>query len=262
MVDGRGWSALADPRIEAVLRDLPTLTVAVVRDGEPEHVGGFDIVLPDGPWGLDKTLEAVVGAAKRAPRAALAMAQLMRRGSWRDDAGGLWAESVTYGLLQGGSEFRTWLAARGATAPAVAGSGPPVVVRREGDVTHVVLSRPHVRNAVDVTMRDALVEVFRALAGSDGSVVLEGAGPSFCSGGDLTEFGTTATRPRATCCGRPVSRPGSCWPWPTGPPAGAGCRGGCRRRAGGLLPRWRPIPGRSSCCRRWPWASYPAPGAP
>jgi enoyl-CoA hydratase/carnithine racemase len=67
-------------------------------------------------------------------------------------------------------------------------------VRREGDggaVLHITLDRPAVRNAYDAAMRDALLDAL-AIAQADPAVrvVLDGAGPSFCSGGDLDEFGT------------------------------------------------------------------------
>jgi enoyl-CoA hydratase/carnithine racemase len=56
----------------------------------------------------------------------------------------------------------------------------------------IVLDRPRVRNALDSAMRDALVEAL-AVAAHDPSVAvvhLRGAGDSFCSGGDLDEFGS------------------------------------------------------------------------
>jgi enoyl-CoA hydratase/carnithine racemase len=58
----------------------------------------------------------------------------------------------------------------------------------------MTLSRPHVRNAFDAATREALLDGL-ALAAVDPSVtkvIIDGAGLSFCSGGDLTEFGTAA----------------------------------------------------------------------
>jgi enoyl-CoA hydratase/carnithine racemase len=51
---------------------------------------------------------------------------------------------------------------------------------------------PHVHNAFNAAMRDALVEAFGVaqLDWAVGTIELTGAGPTFCSGGDLTEFGT------------------------------------------------------------------------
>jgi enoyl-CoA hydratase/carnithine racemase len=54
-------------------------------------------------------------------------------------------------------------------------------------VTEVTLSRPSSHNALDRRMRD---ELHAALDAAAGPVVLLGDGPSFCSRGDLDEFGT------------------------------------------------------------------------
>src|SRR5207237_914460 len=56
----------------------------------------------------------------------------------------------------------------------------------------VTLSRPDVHNAFNARMREELLDAL-AVAAADPSitsVVLDGDGPSFCSGGDLDEFGT------------------------------------------------------------------------
>ena len=57
----------------------------------------------------------------------------------------------------------------------------------------VVLSRPERHNALDAVMRDDLVCALRAIIADTDPVpiCLLGDGPSFCSGGELTEFGTT-----------------------------------------------------------------------
>ena len=70
--------------------------------------------------------------------------------------------------------------------------GEPVVLGRAGGSLDITLNRPHVRNALNTAMRDALVEAF-ALPALDRSITevhLRGAGESFCSGGDLDEFGS------------------------------------------------------------------------
>jgi enoyl-CoA hydratase/carnithine racemase len=67
-----------------------------------------------------------------------------------------------------------------------------VAVARVGDVLTITLDRPHVRNALSTAVRDGLVEAF-GLAALDRSIVevhLRGAGPDFCAGGDLDDFGT------------------------------------------------------------------------
>jgi enoyl-CoA hydratase/carnithine racemase len=63
---------------------------------------------------------------------------------------------------------------------------------RNGSTIEIVLSRPEVHNAYDTGMRDGLVAALLDAAGdpSRPHIVLRGDGPSFCSGGDLDEFGT------------------------------------------------------------------------
>ncbi|TDV49880.1 enoyl-CoA hydratase-related protein [Actinophytocola oryzae] len=75
---------------------------------------------------------------------------------------------------------------------AVAPGRTPVRVERDGDLLSVVLDRPERRNALGASMRAALCEALE-VAVWDGTVQrvdLSGAGPVFCSGGDLAEFGT------------------------------------------------------------------------
>ena len=57
----------------------------------------------------------------------------------------------------------------------------------------VTLTRPARRNAFDGRMREELCDALDAVAsGAQGPVVLVGSGSSFCSGGDLDEFGSAA----------------------------------------------------------------------
>lgn len=98
-------------------------------------------------------------------------------------------ESLAYSTLQSGPEHQAWLSARKPRQRFV--HRQPVKVRRVGDVLHVQLNRPERRNAIDAATRDALLDAF-AVADADPGLEVEwaGAGPSFCSGGDLDEFGT------------------------------------------------------------------------
>ncbi|WP_119729936.1 enoyl-CoA hydratase/isomerase family protein [Thermomonospora amylolytica] len=84
-----------------------------------------------------------------------------------------------------------WLEERG-PRPLPPESAEPVLARREGDRLLITLNRPERRNAYCRQVRDALVDALRVALLDDGiaRVVLGGAGPSFCSGGDLDEFGT------------------------------------------------------------------------
>jgi enoyl-CoA hydratase/carnithine racemase len=105
---------------------------------------------------------------------------------------GVITESLAYSTLQSGPEFARWLAERGpATVPAIP---DPVQADREGDCLHIRFNRPQRHNAFSTDMRAALLEKLDVarLDASITEVVLTGNGPSFCSGGDLAEFGTFA----------------------------------------------------------------------
>jgi enoyl-CoA hydratase/carnithine racemase len=54
------------------------------------------------------------------------------------------------------------------------------------------LNRPERRNAYGRELRDAFVDALRVAALDEGigAVTVTGAGPAFCAGGDLDEFGT------------------------------------------------------------------------
>ncbi|MEB3062501.1 MULTISPECIES: enoyl-CoA hydratase/isomerase family protein [Mycolicibacter] len=102
---------------------------------------------------------------------------------------GVTTESLAYSTLQGGPEFARWLAERG---PAEVPETPdPVLIDRDGDTLTLRFNRPGRHNAFSNAMRAGLLDGL-AVARADTSiseVVLSGTGPSFCSGGDLAEFG-------------------------------------------------------------------------
>ncbi|WP_390888038.1 enoyl-CoA hydratase/isomerase family protein [Candidatus Mycobacterium wuenschmannii] len=103
---------------------------------------------------------------------------------------GVVTESLAYSTLQAGPEFAAWLADRGPVA--MPDIPDPVQARRDGDTLHIAFNRPSRHNAFSTDARAALLEAL-AVAQLDSSVdevVLTGNGPSFCSGGDLDEFGT------------------------------------------------------------------------
>lgn len=105
---------------------------------------------------------------------------------------GVITESLAYSTLQSGPEFARWLAERGpATAPQLP---DPVQARRDGNTLHVRFNRPQRHNAFSTDARGALLEALEVarLDPSVDEVVLGGNGRSFCSGGDLAEFGLFA----------------------------------------------------------------------
>jgi enoyl-CoA hydratase/carnithine racemase len=101
-------------------------------------------------------------------------------------------ESLAYSTLQAGPEFARWLDERGpARMPEIA---DPVRVQRDGDTVRIRFNRPQRHNAFSTDARAALLEALTVaqLDPSVTGIVLSGNGPSFCSGGDLAEFGTFA----------------------------------------------------------------------
>jgi enoyl-CoA hydratase/carnithine racemase len=105
---------------------------------------------------------------------------------------GVITESLAYSTLQAGPEFARWLEERGpATMPDIA---EPVVAGRDGDTLDIRFNRPQRHNAFSTDARAALLEALTVaqLDPSVTGIMLSGNGPSFCSGGDLAEFGTFA----------------------------------------------------------------------
>jgi enoyl-CoA hydratase/carnithine racemase len=136
-------------------------------------------------------LEPLIATAEQHPIAAASLALLLRGSQTRTIADGLAAESAVYSTLQAGPEFAAWRVSR-AAKHARPEAPEAVKVRRDGHRLFVTLARPHVHNAFNVAMRDGLTNALQ-IAASDKSitqVLLAGEGPSFCSGGDLDEFGS------------------------------------------------------------------------
>jgi enoyl-CoA hydratase/carnithine racemase len=136
------------------------------------------------------SVDDIVAVVRENPIAATTLALCLRQGS-PSLGQALVAESAAYSVLQAGAEFREWRAGR-PVRESRSEAGPAVKVVRRDDRLELVLNRPHVRNALNRALRDALLEGLALAAADPGvvEVVLRGEGPSFCSGGDLDEFGT------------------------------------------------------------------------
>ena len=165
------------PLIDAL--DLTYARVAPSR-------GVVEVSDPDA--GIAQFAEAV----ERNPQAALVARQVVRASVTLPVAEAIDVESFAYSTLQGGPEFAAWLADRG-PRPLPPPADEPVLVAREGDSLRITLNRPERRNAYGTVLRDALVDALRLalLDDSIDRVMLDGAGSSFCAGGDLDEFGRT-----------------------------------------------------------------------
>jgi enoyl-CoA hydratase len=174
-----------EPGLLDRLSSLPCVVVAVDRQAG-DAPAWADVAPEAGVASLDDILAVV----ERNPVAATSLVLCLREGS-TSLGRALVAESAAYSLLQAGAEFKKWQAER--PAPKSRPEPEPAVkIQRDGDRLELVLNRPRVRNALNRAMRDGLLEGL-ALAAADASlteVVLRGEGRSFCSGGDLDEFGT------------------------------------------------------------------------
>lgn len=152
------------------------------------------------PRGLDQVCDAIVERPEAlasigvmietAPIAAMTFVQLLRLIETLPADQALTAESLAYGVLQSGPEFRRWLEQAQPMAT-TRDPGPPVLVDRRDGELRLTLNRPGNRNALSLEMRDALVEALDVarLDEEIRNVTLQGAGRCFSVGGDLSEFG-------------------------------------------------------------------------
>ncbi len=191
-------------RLTQLLESAPVVLIGASENGvvEDRSVLNLDVLLcasesAHAPWvacgeALHDTVASLLNSIAASPDASVAFTQLLRVGENSSPAEAVVAESWVYSLLQGGARYSTWLAGRSSRTPRPRPNHSVVLVERSDDVVRITLNRPEVHNAYGTRMRDELVEAFR-LVDVDRTidrVVLSGEGPSFCSGGDLDEFGT------------------------------------------------------------------------
>jgi enoyl-CoA hydratase len=135
--------------------------------------------------------EALLRGVTRNPHAAAIAVQLLRNLEGAPLERGLQLESLCYGLLQGSAEYAAWL--EGQVPPASLTPPGRLIVERRDSVLHLLIDRPHARNAINRQLRDELFEAFTvaALDPDIASIKLRSVGETFSVGGDLEEFGTT-----------------------------------------------------------------------
>jgi enoyl-CoA hydratase/carnithine racemase len=186
------------PSLEPLIT-AASLTLAARAMPSPGSSGAAIVGIEDLPEApdLEGAVERLLAAVRRSPRAAIACGQLLRQTAGLDTAAGLAAEAAVYSMLLGGQEFARWLAERtertALTVPRHRQpNAAPVLASRDGGRLTIVLNDPARRNAFSAGLREALLDALLVAAADESvtSVELRGAGPSFCSGGDLDEFGT------------------------------------------------------------------------
>ncbi|MPZ00484.1 MAG: enoyl-CoA hydratase/isomerase family protein [Actinophytocola sp.] len=210
IVDLDEWHDAAPESVQRVARDAQSelsLTVGVATRRPPAHLrplwqaltvalAGPGTGVPDRCFvsvpDCEEALAKVVRTVRHQPQACVALGQLLRQTSHLDILPGLAAEAAVYSMLLSGTEFHAWLADRGAPRTAVTSERPLVRLHRDESRLSVVLDHPERRNALSFGMREALFEALETAVIDDiiAEVDLSGAGPAFCSGGDLAEFGT------------------------------------------------------------------------
>ncbi len=185
VVGGRAGTAPAPESVGS----LPCVLLADESSaGDGPMEGVVDAFVPRDQW------PAVCEVLSSAPQAAVSLALLLRGGETRSIEAGLVAESATYSMLQSGPEFAAWLAERRSrpSRRAPADASPVLLTDRDGDVVRLTLNRPHVHNAWSTDLRDEICAALGVALADEtiARVELRGAGPSFCSGGDLSQFGS------------------------------------------------------------------------
>jgi hypothetical protein len=196
---------VAVPALRAMAPPSPRagVLIGVDRRGDlPDGLAGmFDVLLTTSPaageeWvsvapeALDREIDTLRARTVATPFAASVLAQVLRLGEKLSFDEGLILESLAYSTLLAGGEFRAW---RKANPPRDrVPCAERVSAERERAILRITLNRPSAHNALDAAMRDQLAEALRVAVADPmiSRIVLRGEGPSFCSGGDLDEFGT------------------------------------------------------------------------
>lgn len=173
------WANAAEPDTEFTLPNCP-----VIAFGAASQTSSADICLDD-----PEAFEIIEDNLLKQPHACATLVQLLRHNARTSINDGLFAESLAYSTLQQSAGFQRWL-----TAPRPvrkADTQVPVLSERSGSQLTITLNRPHAHNAYSMNLKDELCAVLQA-ASEDSTLetlILQGAGPSYCAGGDLSEFG-------------------------------------------------------------------------
>lgn len=207
LLDARG--SLEDGparRLAAWLVQQPCPVLGIATD----HDMGDVLEACDARVGDVSAASPLIANIEQSPIAAAVLVQLLRLGEKLPVADALVAESLAYSTLQAGPEFRKWLGANRADAPAVhSDSGDAVLLSRDADALALELNRASNRNGMTVEMRDALIEALQLVLADESiqRVQLSGRGKCFSTGGDLTEFGS-APDPATAHIVRSLALPG------------------------------------------------------
>lgn len=164
------------------LNDLPCPVIGI---GSGALSSSCDIVLGD-----TKKLSVLHKNITYAPLAAMVLVQHLRASEVLSVQDSLTAESFAYAAIQNGPEFKRWLDEyEGGSL--ITSDDPVLDITLDGTTLSLRLNQPASRNAIGMSMRDALCEALD-LALTDqqiSEVTLTGNGAAFSTGGAVEEFG-------------------------------------------------------------------------
>lgn len=162
---------------------LPLVVICACAADDPGPAEADVVVMTD-------DVPLIVQRISASPLASATLTVLLRSIGALSVEAGLAAESAAYSVLQAGPEFAAWRVA----APHAPSVDPAAVVttERSDDQLVITLNRPQRHNAINARLRDELSASLSIACVDDSitSVLLRGNGASFCSGGDLGEFGS------------------------------------------------------------------------
>ena len=178
------------------------IPVIGIGTGTPSLADGLDLIASS-----EEEATAWLACIEAHPDAAAILVQTVRATASLPLRQALAVESLGYSTLLGGRDFRHWLEQK--AAPSLTRLDEPLEVTRDGTELLIRLNNPGRRNALCVSMRDALSEMFQLVLADEQilTCVVSGNGPAFCAGGDLGEFGL-ATDPALAHRVRQLRMPG------------------------------------------------------
>jgi enoyl-CoA hydratase len=176
---------------EPIVSWLTTAPCPVIGIGsqpeEPDLFAPCDVVASS-----ELDLSTIIANLERSPQAAMVLVQVLRATSGMPIVQALTVESLAYGVLQAGPEYRAWLETGKPAKPKPAqDDGPPVLIERRDQQLDLRLNRPSTLNALSVELRDAVCEALQLVLSDTTihAVTMSGEGRCFSIGGDLSEFG-------------------------------------------------------------------------
>ncbi len=181
---GRTIIAIHEPHTPMPAGDAATVTLTTARHRDP--VPPWIVVVDD----VATELRQIATTVHTAPHATHILNRLLAIPVSVPAYDRLHLESIAYSTLLASAEFTTWRSATPLSGRAA--SSAPVSTTRRDSTLVIALNDPARHNAFSASMRHHLLDAL-AIAQQDPTildVLISGHGPTFCSGGDLDEFGT------------------------------------------------------------------------